>query len=962
MWNLKFYKFMQPRPFFRNCILPTLPLQGFLLFLFCFLIFPLLSFAQITLTGWEIHGNNSSQMPLLSTGTDTRMQPTLLERGNVRASGLGDSFVADDWSLGTRQDAIANGKFLQFKVTPKDNFTYSLSSLNAVVRRSDTGPTRYQYAYSLDNFATPGILIDVERVFNTAPTNGRPDPPINLTGIADLQNLPSTATVTFRAYAWGSVQVGGSFGFFSRTDNALDLAIGGRVSAEQTFRYSWAPQGSLSASWAVAENWSPPRLNPSPADALFFDQGGTTVATNVPTEAVARLAVENGTDITLVPDGSSTLTLLDGKPEAELAVQQNSTLQFRGEAANASLTVYLPAGSTGLVGGTIVFTGTNVSGINHRLLAEQAGAIQFLGGSTFLAERFFGNPFGNTGAPNTVVFNPGAQYIARSGGNPFGLAQPASKVVFARQSIYRLEQAGAASFAGRTYGDLIVDLSRVTTTRVINANLGTSSQNPLTVDNFTILDGAVNFPLNANNLPQNVNLLGSLTVGPNGALNYSPQAASAASVFSFVGDTSPVITGQGTITFGQHATLRLSTPLNQLGVARIPVTLNRSLVLAGTLDLQQGVLLIPSLNHVLTIGPGGTVLGGNANSFVQGNLARSVPANTPSSLFFPLGFQDALTGETAYRPVTLQSTASQPTTFIARQVEGPPADRSIPGEEDGEPTLENVSQIRHFTMVKVEAESVVTEGAITLSFGAEDRVTDPGNLRIASSNVSAWMDLGGTVGPGANPYLGSITAPLPENSPFGDFVLANAVGGQNPLPVELTSFTATAESGAVTLRWSTASETNNRGFEIQRSTTGTEWSKVNFMKGYGNSQTIQTYRYTDRSAPTADVLYYRLKQLDQAGTYAYSKILAVSPGAPSPGIALYPNPVVDELRLHFPHHAHSIRLRVMNLLGQVVLDKSYTTGESILRENLSSLPAGTYYLEVWQDQGRTTRKFVKASR
>ncbi len=101
-----------------------------------------------------------------------------------------------------------------------------------------------------------------------------------------------------------------------------------------------------------------------------------------------------------------------------------------------------------------------------------------------------------------------------------------------------------------------------------------------------------------------------------------------------------------------------------------------------------------------------------------------------------------------------------------------------------------------------------------------------------------------------------------------------------PTPVELRNFSAKVVGGAVMLRWETATEVNNYGFEIQRQTTTPQltyrWEKLGFREGHGNSNFTHEYSFLDVSIPLAtNTLKYRLKQIDSDGNYKYSDVISV---------------------------------------------------------------------------------------
>jgi hypothetical protein len=135
--------------------------------------------------------------------------------------------------------------------------------------------------------------------------------------------------------------------------------------------------------------------------------------------------------------------------------------------------------------------------------------------------------------------------------------------------------------------------------------------------------------------------------------------------------------------------------------------------------------------------------------------------------------------------------------------------------------------------------------------------------------------------------LNSALAP-PDQSAFSNTSIV-----ATPLPVELVSFTATAEGRtAVRLAWATASERNSARFEVERSLNGTSFQLVRAVAAAGTSTNAHTYDLRDASLPTGvSQLYYRLRQVDVDGAAHYSVVRPVAlAGAPA-GLSLYPNPV-----------------------------------------------------------------------
>ena len=108
------------------------------------------------------------------------------------------------------------------------------------------------------------------------------------------------------------------------------------------------------------------------------------------------------------------------------------------------------------------------------------------------------------------------------------------------------------------------------------------------------------------------------------------------------------------------------------------------------------------------------------------------------------------------------------------------------------------------------------------------------------------------------------------------YLLTNVLTNEIVFPVELIEFTGKFENSKVVLNWTTASETNNLGFEVLKSTDNKKWMKVGFVEGKGNSTTQESYEFdnaiNEKDNPT---FYFKLKQIDYNGDYKYSKVISV---------------------------------------------------------------------------------------
>jgi len=170
------------------------------------------------------------------------------------------------------------------------------------------------------------------------------------------------------------------------------------------------------------------------------------------------------------------------------------------------------------------------------------------------------------------------------------------------------------------------------------------------------------------------------------------------------------------------------------------------------------------------------------------------------------------------------------------------------------------------------------------------------------------------------------------------------------IPVELSSFTAQVTNGTVTLNWSTATETNNQGFDVERNS-GNGFEKIGFVTGFGTSTEIHNYSYVDASLE-GGIYSYRLKQIDYDGTFEYSNVVEVDVTIPDV-FALeqnYPNPFNPSTKIKFSLAADSkVSLTIFDILGQEVanlISGDLTAGFHEMDFNASNINSGVYFYRL----------------
>ncbi len=202
---------------------------------------------------------------------------------------------------------------------------------------------------------------------------------------------------------------------------------------------------------------------------------------------------------------------------------------------------------------------------------------------------------------------------------------------------------------------------------------------------------------------------------------------------------------------------------------------------------------------------------------------------------------------------------------------------------------------------------------------------------------------------------------------------SNEASGYVPevTPVELVSFTASANGNNVTLNWGTATETNNRGFEIYRQSAenksngdGGRWEKAGYVQGFGTTTEPHSYTFTDNIQDRQSSLSYRLKQIDFDGSYEYSKAVEVNINTPDKFLLEqnYPNPFNPATSISYSVPKDGfVHLVVYNVLGQKVtelVNENVRAGSHQVTFNAANLSSGVYYYRIEAGGFTATRKMI----
>ena len=183
------------------------------------------------------------------------------------------------------------------------------------------------------------------------------------------------------------------------------------------------------------------------------------------------------------------------------------------------------------------------------------------------------------------------------------------------------------------------------------------------------------------------------------------------------------------------------------------------------------------------------------------------------------------------------------------------------------------------------------------------------------------------------------------------------------IPVELVSFTSSIINNSINLNWITATELNNSGFEVEKSTDNTSWNKIGFVNGNGTSSEVHNYYFADQN-PFVGTSYYRLKQIDFDGISEYSNIVEVVYGAVAE-FALkqnYPNPFNPTTKINYSiKEKGNVELKIFDLLGSEIttlVNEEKTPGNYEVFFDASNLSSGVYLYTIKSGTFVQTRKML----
>jgi hypothetical protein len=773
------------------------------------------------------------------------------------------------YSTTWNQEDFSNlGKHLEFCITPENGYQVLLSTLNFRFGRTYEGPTKITIHYSLDDFFSEGFpLIENAEITSTDVNNLNT---ISISGTT-LPTEPVFSRITFRIWGHNATGTGNLrfnnfriFGVVSERPpcNPVGLYFRTRKSGFWNNAFTW----EASTSNDIDSDWLVEGCIPTIGSEQVIIKPGNLVVLKEPL-SINQLLVKGTLDV----KAGGALTIVESD-EIELTIESGGLLHFNGGIApkfegDASIIVQ--------TGGIIKVT-TNVSGISSALAAngsinrvffETDAVFEWDNSSSFQTsgQIYFPNDLDKIPVFRTLK----NVNISSSDNNPTiinGVFESNGQTIWNNpvEKTFRNGIRGSGNIIqGSNSGPFIINGT--------NAQLGGSGLLNLN-NNGLIISGEVDLISDKTITGGPVTISGELNAGEHTLSLGGDLIIESGAVFN-EGTSNLVFNGPSTqiLTLPppnphpvRFASLTVNNPAG--------VTINQDLQIRNTLTMQSGNIF--NEGKTITVGESVDNVGNvvHSSGSIHGKLRRWISSSATDNLIFPVGKQglEALT--------TIQYTTPPPVgdaltvEFIEEDMGLPPTPAITIAQTEDCPVF-NVAYLSYQGFWKFEPEG--------LSGGTYDIAFNPKGLEIVNdlcqltalkrTGNGPWTEAGTHVKP-----TGTITQPVIKRtgvtSGFSDWGIGGGI--DNPLPIDLLSFTAKYQDGKVLLNWATGSEINNDYFTLERSRDAVSAEIIGFVEGAGNSSHTLHYQFIDHD-PLPGISYYRLKQTDYDGSFEYSQWVAV---------------------------------------------------------------------------------------
>ena len=358
----------------------------------------------------------------------------------------------------------------------------------------------------------------------------------------------------------------------------------------------------------------------------------------------------------------------------------------------------------------------------------------------------------------------------------------------------------------------------------------------------------------------------------------------------------------------------------------------------GTVQFIQGKFNLTNKTLKLSSSP----LGGNASSYFittdyLNNSGILVIKNLSGAMSFPVGT------ETDYLPVLVTASGGD------FSVSAGPLSISTPNDQ--------FAINKQWTINRLSGTAIA---GVKVQWNAANENANFASLRSNSNlygfNSGAWQAI--TSANATATESSSVFSKSVDNIPnFSIFTMITTTA----LPVSLLDFAGKMDNQNAFLTWKTASESNNQGFDVEKSADGIYFQKIGFVKGMGTSVQLNAYNFTDFNFNKT--AYFRLKQMDFDGKFTYSAVVSLQKNkSKNSEINAFPNPNLSEnvLNISFLEGATTnSQINIFDGLGRLVYQNQNLDSQYLLRIDVKNWANGLYLIQSKSDEKVEFKQFIK---
>lgn len=642
--------------------------------------------------------------------------------------------------------------------------------------------------------------------------------------------------------------------------------------------YSWKGQGT---DYQKSSNWLPDRNQRKYSDTLLFSK--KSIIHNFVSDTIALAIIQN--EISISANQKVGWTFLKG-----INIYKNAVLRLEGSYA---IKLQVEKSASAKIQGIIIFDGTK--DLKHKFLGKRAKSIVFDSLSLCEIHNLNGNVFGSSGTQNVVLFKNGSKYWSKDGGNPFALTAPKSKVIFEKKSIYLHEQGISLSFAGRTYGKLIIDNNSV-----ININFG--SELKTNINHLILRNGEMKIETSANEKALNFDVK-QLEISKNASFLYNPTSLSTFELSSTIFPKN--------CTFGENVILKVNSD---------SLVLENDLEIVGQLILN-GKIYTGSNQLILKNTESNSLI--YQSGFINGPFVRYVSSN---------GVYEFPNGNRFVQRVTLNLNNLQGVEYITCEFQN----TSLNFSEETVIGLDNVEAFLSNGFWEINPNQQPISGTYDIELNAQhfSNTLEVKDIRLVkrANDIENWKHLG--VYQSDNYHDGILSINYTDFTSFSHFGIV--IGEAIVLPMLLEKFEVKLENQQLLFYWKMYTEEEGY-YHIKQSVDGKNYEEV----GRVEATNQQSYFY--QSYQKSKSCYFQL--------YANDKLLKTFFLDKSHSFNLYPIPSMQgENVFLFFDEITTTELVIVDLLGNEIYRKFVFNEKQV---ELPFLKEGVYIVK----SGRKSMKW-----